>query len=89
MDVREILDNIEVIDIKPTEMITFKFSENESEETVQRVLSALIEKYPENFIIGIPPKTYIKTWGRENIVQYRDCLNKVLEAMDSLDEAYK
>lgn len=69
------INDFEVIDIQPTEIIVVKLDVDnmdacECKNTFDRINEILCKKFPENSIVTIPHSADIETWDKRDIIKY-------------------
>lgn len=78
--VQTVLDNLEVIDIQPEEVLIWKFDTNEVDlKSADGYVNYLGEKFPNNTVIGMFEHTTLDAYEKEAAIKYIEQILEVLK----------
>lgn len=74
-----LIDQIETMDVKPTESIVITFNMNEiTTDELKQIYYLIQSKYPTHTIIALPDGASIQSAGKDLLIKFRDMLNEVI-----------
>lgn len=77
-EIKFTLNNLEVIDIHPTEVIIFFFSIDElSPEDINYYVAKLKEKFPNNTVIALPNNTSLESLSEDVLENWISMISKI------------